>query len=84
MKWIHVVEVDNIIDVERDKAIKEAINIARHEGIPVGLSSGAVIAGFRKLVNEGVIEEGDYVLVYPDHGFKYFEQFEKYFNKYGY
>ena len=84
MKWIRLVEVDNTIDVERDEAIKEAINIAHHEGILVGLSSGAVIAGFRKLVNEGIIEEGDYALVFPDHGFKYFEHFEEYFNKYGY
>jgi len=84
MKWIHLVEVDDIIDVERDEAIGEAINIARHEGILVGLSSGAVVAGFRKLVDKGIIGEGDYVLVFPDHGFKYFEQFEEYFNKHGY
>ncbi len=81
MKWIHMVNVDKIIDVERDEAIREAINIARTEGILVGLSSGAVTAGFKKLVEEGVLSEGNIVLVFPDHGFKYFEQFEDYLSR---
>ena len=81
MKWIHMVNVDKIIDVERDEAIREAINIARTEGILVGLSSGAVTAGFKKLVEEGDLSEGNIVLVFPDHGFKYFEQFEDYLSR---
>ncbi len=78
MKWIHMVKVDRIIDVERDEAIGAAISIARSEGLLIGLSSGAVVAGFRRLLNEGVLGEGDYVLVFPDHGFKYVEQFSDY------
>ncbi len=81
MKWIHMVNVDKVIDIERDEAVREAINIARTEGILVGLSSGAVVAGFKKLVEEGVLNEGNIVLIFPDHGFKYFEQFEDYLSK---
>ncbi len=81
MKWIHWVKPDKIVDVERDEAIRESINIARNEGILVGLSSGAVVAGFKKLLEEDAIEDGDYVLIFPDHGFKYVEQFEEYLSK---
>jgi len=49
----------------------------RSEGILVGLSSGAVYAAYRQLAEGGELEEGDYVLVFPDHGFKYVEQLEK-------
>ncbi len=83
MKWIHWVKPDKLVDVERREAIRESINIARSEGILVGLSSGAVVAGFKKLVEEGLVDEGDYVLVFPDHGFKYVEQFDEYLSKGG-
>jgi len=83
MKWIHWVNIDGLIDVSRDEAIEGAISVARSEGILVGLSSGAVIAGFRKLLESGVLGDGDYVLVFPDHGFKYVEQFEEYLSRKG-
>ncbi len=83
MKWIHWVKPDRVIDIKREEAIRESISIARSEGILVGLSSGAVVAGFKKLVEEGLVDEGDYVLVFPDHGFKYVEQFDEYFSKGG-
>lgn len=81
MKWIHWVKPDRVIDIEREEAIRESINIARSEGILVGLSSGAVVAGFKRLVEEGLVDEGDYVLVFPDHGFKYVEQFNEYLSR---
>jgi len=74
MKWIHKVKVDRIVDVELAEAAKTVVEIARREGILVGLSSGAVAYAFEMLSDGGELEEGDYVLVFPDHGFKYVEQ----------
>jgi len=78
MKWIHMIPYDMIIDVSTEEAVKEAVNIARREGLFIGLSSGAVVAGFKKLYEENIIEPGEYILIFPDHGFKYIEQFNKY------
>ncbi len=76
MKWIHWVEFDQIIDVTRREAIEGALSIARSEGLLIGLSSGAVVHAFKKIAKE----EGVYVLVFPDTGYKYAEQFEEYFS----
>ena len=81
MKWIHLVSYDRVIDVRLEEAIREAIQVARSEGLFIGLSSGAVVAGFKKLLEEGALEKGDYVAVFPDHGFKYIEQYSKYLEK---
>ncbi|ABL79000.1 PLP-dependent cysteine synthase family protein [Thermofilum pendens] len=78
MKWVHYVSVDKVVDVTPEEAVAHAVKVARREGILVGLSSGAVTAAFEALYSGGELPEGDYVLVYPDHGFKYVEQFSKY------
>jgi len=83
MKWIHWVEFDGVVDVERDEAIEAAIRVARSEGILIGLSSGAVTRAFEKLREAGELEPGDYVLVYPDNGLKYVEQFTEYLSDKG-
>jgi cysteine synthase/O-phosphoserine sulfhydrylase/cystathionine beta-synthase len=77
MKWIHMVEFDEIIDVTLDEAVEGAIEVARKEGLLIGLSSGAVFKAFRKLSPE----RGNIVLIFPDSGYKYAEQFEEYFKK---
>lgn len=77
MKWIHWVKIDEIVDIEREEAIREAIDFARKEGVMIGLSSGAVVAAYKKVAREG----GDYILVFPDSGYKYFEQFSEYLSK---
>ena len=76
-KWFFKVEIDGLIDVTLRNAIESSIEIARNEGILVGLSSGAVYWGFKKLVREG--RKGVFVLVFPDDGFKYVGFFRKYF-----
>jgi len=78
MKWIHMVKVDKVVDVEPAEAVRTVIEIARSEGILVGLSSGAVAHAFKMLSSSGELEEGDYVLVFPDHGFKYVDQLQSY------
>lgn len=75
MKWYHWVKFDDVVDVKQVEAIEAAINIARREGLLIGLSAGAVAHAFNKIASE----EGVYVLVFPDTGYKYAEQFENYF-----
>lgn len=77
MKWIHWIKYDKTVDVTRDEAIKCAVDFARNEGILIGLSSGAVIAAYLKEAKN----PGNYVLIFPDSGYKYFEQFSEYLNK---
>lgn len=74
MKWFHKAHFDEIVDVRQVEAIEGAIKIARKEGLLIGLSSGAVVHAFQKIAGE----KGVYVLVFPDSGYKYVEQFEKY------
>jgi cysteine synthase/O-phosphoserine sulfhydrylase/cystathionine beta-synthase len=74
MKWFHHAHFDKIVDVKQSDAIQGAIKIARKEGLLIGLSSGAVIHVFQKIAEE----KGVYVLIFPDSGYKYAEQFEKY------
>ena len=79
MKWIRMVKFDSVVDdVEEDEAIATAVEIAKCEGILVGLSSGAVAAGLRRAVDELGLGEGDYLLAFPDYGFKYVEQFSRF------
>jgi cysteine synthase/O-phosphoserine sulfhydrylase/cystathionine beta-synthase len=75
MKWYHWVQFDKIIDVTQKDAIEGAIQVARKEGVLVGLSAGAVFSAFNKIREE----QGVCVLIFPDTGYKYAEQFENYF-----
>jgi cysteine synthase/O-phosphoserine sulfhydrylase/cystathionine beta-synthase len=77
MRWVHLVDLDGVVEVSPGEAAEGVLRIVRSEGILVGLSSGAVYAAYRQLAEGGELEEGDYVLVFPDHGFKYVEQLEK-------
>lgn len=74
MKWIGLAKPDRIVDVTRREAVEAVLSVARREGLLVGLSSGAATAGFLKLLEEGLLEDGDYIIVYPDNGLKYVEQ----------
>lgn len=79
MRWVHWVEVDEVVDVGLNEAVEEALRITRSEGIFIGLSSGAVAAALRKLGEVG----GDVVMVFPDSGYKYFEQIGRYLSEKG-
>lgn len=75
MKWYHWVHFDKILDVTQKEALEGAIQIARKEGLLVGLSAGAVFSAFNKVKEE----QGVCILVFPDTGYKYAEHFENYF-----
>ncbi|PMB74237.1 pyridoxal-5'-phosphate-dependent protein subunit beta [Candidatus Bathyarchaeota archaeon] len=74
MKWLQNAQFDEVIDVKQSEAIEGAMKIARKEGLLIGLSSGAVVHAFQRIAEE----KGVYCLVFPDSGYKYIEQFEKY------
>jgi cysteine synthase/O-phosphoserine sulfhydrylase/cystathionine beta-synthase len=78
MKWVHYTNIDNIVEVTPEEAVKGVLEIVRNEGIFVGLSSGAVYMAFKKVAKEGKLGEGDYILIFPDIGFKYVEQVSMY------
>lgn len=79
MKWVHWVEFDQIVDVTRREAIEGVLTVARREGLLIGLSAGAVFSAFSRMARDG----GVYVLIFPDSGYKYSEQFEEYFQSLG-
>ncbi|MCD6444455.1 cysteine synthase family protein [Candidatus Bathyarchaeota archaeon] len=79
MKWIHWTDFDQIVDVTRDEAIEGSLTVARREGLLIGLSAGAVFHAFKEIAEEN----GVYVLVFPDTGYKYAEQFKEYLKKTG-
>jgi len=74
MKWYHWMHFDEVVDVKQTEAIEGSITIARKEGLLIGLSAGAVVHVF----NEIAKDHGVYVLILPDTGYKYAEQFESY------
>ncbi|OAQ19825.1 cysteine--tRNA ligase [Thermosulfurimonas dismutans] len=58
-----------IVNVEDEEAYELARRLAREEGILVGMSSGAALAGALKIARE--IEEGLIVVIFPDGGERY-------------
>lgn len=74
-KWFFQAEIDDVVEVTQREAVEGVFEIARNEGILIGLSSGAVVRAFERIKNK---YEGTYVLIFPDDGFKYVEVFETY------
>ncbi|RJR42698.1 MAG: cysteine--tRNA ligase [Desulfobacteraceae bacterium] len=60
---------DRVIHVEDEEAYETARLLARNEGIFVGMSSGAAMAGALKLAGE--MKEGRIVAILPDGGERY-------------
>ncbi len=61
--------LDKIINVDDDTAFELARELAKKEGIFVGMSSGAAFAGALNVAKE--IEEGVIVVIFPDGGDRY-------------
>lgn len=78
-KWLPMVKIDQIIDISWNEAVEGVIEVARREGMLIGLSSGAVFQAYKKLASS---QGGIFVLVFTDDGFKYVEHFEKYLSLY--
>lgn len=63
--------VDKIIYVDSSEAALEKKNIFLNEGLFVGYSSGAVIAGLKKLLRTNEYENKNIVLIFADGGDRY-------------
>ncbi len=62
-------KLDAIARVSDESAFSCAKKLVREEGIFVGISSGAALAGAQKLIDKGV--KGNIVVILPDSGMKY-------------
>ncbi|MEM1928216.1 MAG: cysteine synthase family protein [Acidilobaceae archaeon] len=71
MKWVKYAELDGVVEVGAEEAARESVELARKEGVFVGLSSGAVVRAYKEVLERGELSGGDVVLVLPDMGFKY-------------
>lgn len=65
----HPEMLDEIITVEDDEAFETARLLATREGIFVGMSSGAAVAGALRVA--GKMESGNIVVILPDRGDRY-------------
>jgi len=68
-KWLKHVELYELFDVSLEEAALGVVEVARREGLLIGLSSGAVYRAYKKMAEREW--NGTYVLVFPDDIFKY-------------
>lgn len=73
-KWLKPAEPDAIIDVSEAEAAMGVETVARNDGLPIGLSSGAVYAAYKKIAEK---ERGVFVTIFPDSIYKYAERIEE-------
>lgn len=64
--------VDQVVKVTDQDAITGCRKLAKKEGIIAGFSSGAAFSAALKFANEG--KKGNYVIVLPDRGDRYFSK----------
>ncbi|MBR6986263.1 MAG: cysteine synthase family protein [Ruminococcus sp.] len=62
--------VDEIIKINDEEAFQAVRDLAKHEGVIAGSSSGAAMAAVNKLIAGGA--KGNIVTVFPDRGDRYF------------
>lgn len=63
--------VDSIVDVSDSDAIKFAKDLALNEGIFVGISSGAALAGAIEYIQKNEVKDKVIVVILPDSGERY-------------
>ncbi|ARM76466.1 cysteine synthase family protein [Acidianus manzaensis] len=71
--FISDAKIDKMIDVNLEEAIKGIIKVAKSTGILIGVSAGATVAAYEKIMDEKTT-----VLIFPDDAFKYIDYIEKY------
>ncbi|MCI2069067.1 MAG: cysteine synthase family protein [Bacilli bacterium] len=63
--------VDEVQTVDDDQAIQTAKDLVKEEGLFVGISSGASLAGAINLIKERKLEKKKIVVIFPDSGERY-------------
>lgn len=72
MKWLDLADLDRVFDVTQEEAFQGVLQLARGDGLLVGLSGGAAVYVLKRLIEDGEVE-GVAVVIIPDHGVKYIE-----------
>jgi cysteine synthase B len=60
---------DRVVEIRTERAHETVRGLARKEGLFVGISSGAAMAGALQVASE--LTEGNVVTIFPDAGYKY-------------
>lgn len=74
-KWLESSKPDMIVDVSTKEAVDGAIEVARKEGLPIGLSAGAFYIAYKKIASRFT---GVYFTIFPDSIYKYSEILSRY------
>ncbi|WP_184650941.1 cysteine synthase family protein [Sulfurisphaera ohwakuensis] len=76
-KFLKIAKIDKIIEIKFREAVEGVIDVARNDGILIGLSSGATVSAYKKVIRESK-GEGATILIFPDDAFKYVNELEEY------
>jgi cysteine synthase A len=77
-RWVREV-VNEVIDVTLKEAVSGVIEVARKEGLLIGLSSGAVFNAFLKVRER--LGDVTYLLIFPDDIYKYVDVIDRVVNR---
>ncbi|MGC9071818.1 MAG: PLP-dependent cysteine synthase family protein [Acidilobus sp.] len=73
--WGQLQRPREVIEVSDEEALRVSIGLAREVGLLFGPSGGAALAAALRSISG---EEGDYVIVVPDHGVKYLRLYSEF------
>jgi len=74
-KFLKMAKIDKIVEVKLQEAISGVVEVARNDGILIGLTAGATVAAYKKIFHES--KEAT-ILIFPDDAFKYVDELGAY------
>lgn len=75
-KFLKMVKIDRVIEVKLEEAVSGVKEVARSDGILIGLTAGATVAAYKKIITDK--DEGVTILIFPDDVFKYVDELASY------
>ena len=63
---------DQVLEVPTEAAYEMTLQLARQEGLFVGVSSGAAAVAAQEIASD--LEQGSVVTIFPDAGYKYLSE----------
>ena len=74
-KFLKMTKIDKIVEVSFQEAVSGVKEVARKDGILIGLSAGATVAAYKKLT---AYNKEATILIFPDDAFKYVNELSTY------